>query len=549
MKTALITLIGLFVLLGPTGVCEGDSDSSRQDILAVVNHDTIYISDMDKMFMSVHRGMDNSRKESFDYRSLLNKIINDRLIVQEAGALGIDQEEWLLDKLEGARTNNAIRQFAAEQFKPDLEVSDKDVEDYFHKYYSKLQIRTISATDRNQAEELITAIKSGAAMDSIAGAASMDMYRYQGGLHNLKSFGDVENELREQAVKLKPGEISPPFPYRKVFAFLRVEQAVPADTSELDSRRKKIVSVLKQTKYEAEWAAFLDRQEAQHPYSTDSTVLMRVVNDSASLFSPDFTNGSEDAVLQGGNDFSFSESQLRTSISRLAMERGTMPFDSILTVGLSAARQEFLLMIAAYDNGYFTHPEVEAKYAASLDSSLIEIYLKETVVSQIRFNQAEFKEYYDGNPDKFREPDELELDQLEIADKEIAMEIERRLKEGADFDFIAKEYGSTGKVERLEIKRMSLMSFPDQVGAELDGLKIGESSRAFPISTGFIVFHVHDRHQGRLKEMNEVEMEIREVMFQRKFDELLDQTLVIIKANSTIEYNDPAIEKYFGEGL
>ena len=41
-------------------------------------------------------------------------------------------------------------------------------------------------------------------------------------------------------------------------------------------------------------------------------------------------------------------------------------------------------------------------------------------------------------------------------------------------------------------------------------------------------------------------MRIREVMFQRKFDKLLDKALGTLKANSHIEYRQDEIDKYFG---
>jgi len=44
-----------------------------------------------------------------------------------------------------------------------------------------------------------------------------------------------------------------------------------------------------------------------------------------------------------------------------------------------------------------------------------------------------------------------------------------------------------------------------------------------------------------------VEMKIREVMFQRKFNEILDETLDILKSNSNIKYNDEVLENYFSE--
>ncbi|MEW5922502.1 MAG: peptidyl-prolyl cis-trans isomerase [Candidatus Zixiibacteriota bacterium] len=551
MRYYLTALIGLAVFLGAAEVPRAQEPAPAQgdqSYLVVVNDDTIYVSDMDKVFMDIHSRMDNEHKESYDYRKLLNKIINDRLIAQEAFALGLDQDEALLEKLDRDRRENAVRLYARENFNSDSEISDKDILAYFLKNYSKMQIRTVSVQDSATAQTLINAIKGGASMDSIAEASSMDMYRYKGGLHNLKYYGDVEKELRDQADKMKPGEISAPFRYRQIYAFLRIDKTAPADTSELAAYTPKIKSVLMQQKREKKWSEFIAGLMKKYPFKTDSTILKRIEADAAGLYTPDFTNGSEDPVFVGSKEYSYTEGDLRTMISRLAMERGDLTFDSLMQIGMSSAKDKFVLTMAACENGYLDRPEIIAQYTNSLDSSLIEIYIKETVVSQITFNHAEFDAYYKEHLDDFREPDEYELERLDITDEKIATEIEKRLGEGADFDFIAREYEPDSGVSKEKAQWMSLMVFPDQIRSEMQQLGVGHSSRAYPTGSGWMIFHINGKRPGRVKEMDEVEMKIREVMFQKKFNELLDKALTLIKAGSTIEYNDPAIEKYFGEG-
>ena len=549
MKYYLAALIGLTVFLGAAEVSRAQEQTQvNEAYLAVVNDDTVYVSDMDKVFMDIHSKMDNEHKETFDYRKLLNKIINDHLIVQEAAALGLDQDEKLLDKLNGEKQENAMRLYARENFNPDSEISDQDVQAYFRKNYSRMQLRTVSVQDSATAQSLIDAIKGGAPMDSIAEKVSMDMYRYKGGLHNFKFYGDVEKDLRDQADKLKPGELSKPFRYRQVYAFLRIDKTEPADTSLLAAHTPKIKSVITQQRREKKWSGFILGLAKQYPFTTDSAALKRIEADAARLYTPEFTNGSERPVFIGGKKYSYSEGDLRTMISRLAMERGDLAFDSLMQIGLTSARDQFVLTMAACENGYLDRPEVMAQYTNSLDSSLIEIYIKETVVSQIMFNHAEFDAYYKEHLDDFREPDEYELERLDISDEGTAKEIEKRLSEGADYDFIAREYERDSGVSKEKAQWMSLMVFPDQIRSEMQQLQIGQSSRAYPTGSGWMVFHIKGKRPGRIKEMDEVEMKIREVMFQKKFNELLDKALTLIKAGSTIEYNDPAIEKYFGEG-
>jgi hypothetical protein len=56
------------------------------------------------------------------------------------------------------------------------------------------------------------------------------------------------------------------------------------------------------------------------------------------------------------------------------------------------------------------------------------------------------------------------------------------------------------------------------------------------------------KRKGAVKPIAEVDMQIREVMFQLKFNELLDQHLGILRERSDIHMNQEAIEVYFGQG-
>ena len=122
------------------------------------------------------------------------------------------------------------------------------------------------------------------------------------------------------------------------------------------------------------------------------------------------------------------------------------------------------------------------------------------------------------------------------------------LNEGTDFNYIVKKHGLEVVKTNDENQWITLQSFPDQVRREIEKLKIGESSGIFPTTEGPIIIRLRDRQLGDIRSLEEVEMKIREVMFRPRFDEILDKTLDILRLNSKIEYNEKAIEMYFGSG-
>jgi len=189
---------------------------------------------------------------------------------------------------------------------------------------------------------------------------------------------------------------------------------------------------------------------------------------------------------------------------------------------------------------------VVRRYEHSLDSALIEVYLKETVVAQIKFNWAEFEEYYKEHLDDFRRDTQYQLDRIEVADSAKAAEVALRLADGADFNFLAGLYDPNPEHKAQADDWVTLASFPPSIAKNIEQLDIGDETPAFQIADGYLFLRLKDRRPGEPEEIKDVEMRIREIMFQRKFNELLDKTLATLKEHSHVEYRQDAIDKYFG---
>jgi parvulin-like peptidyl-prolyl isomerase len=79
-------------------------------------------------------------------------------------------------------------------------------------------------------------------------------------------------------------------------------------------------------------------------------------------------------------------------------------------------------------------------------------------------------------------------------------------------------------------------------------MRVGETSRALPIATGWLIFKLDGRRPGEVKSLDDVEMQIRQVMFQRKFNEELDRYLDLLREGSEIVLMQAKIDRYFGRG-
>ncbi len=540
-----IPIIASVVLLAP---CHASEEDSAAVVLAVVNGDSVLASDLDRLLISTHRSMESETRRAFDYERLLTRLINDRLIVQEALAMGMHEDEYLQNKLNDQRQLRATRLWVQDQFQRDLDIPEDTVQVYFREHFTRMQFRVITSRDSEVLDEARRAILDGAAMDSVARAISIDNYGVKGGLRSPTWTVEVEPILRDLADTLAVGELSEVFDYRSVSALARVESMTPADTSELAMVRPQIESWLKQQANERQWQKFLAPLRERYPMTIDSTVLDRIRADSADLFTPSFSMGSKDPVMTIGESVTITETEFRSELGRGAMNAATTPFPELLSQAIDRLEEKHILMAAARADGYMDRPDVLSAVEWSMDSALVEIYLAETVSPRIVFSREEFEQYYKDHPEEFRRPDRVRFDQMTVDSQSTAMEIYDRLQDGADFNYLGRQYDArmpkTGELADF----VEVTTLPQSVQNEVNELDIGESTRPHATAHGWLILRLMGRKEGIPLPLKEVEARIRGIMYQTKFGEELDSVLAILKANSTIEYNEEAIEEYFGSG-
>lgn len=519
---------------------------SAVDTLAVVNGEPVTSAHLDSLVMRSHQSGNLTRIGSGDLRRLLDKAINDRLILQEAYAMGMDQEEDLLAALDEKRTENAVKAFVAARFAMPDKVPGHELQAYFDRYYWKILLRQISVRTEAEAQDVREALLKGADMDSLARALSLDTQRYKGGLHNLKYWADVENVLREVARGLEINEVSQPFPFREAYAIIRVERRDPVDQEAFTRYKRSINAHLITEARKVAWQEFIADLLRETPVNVDEEVLASLREDADVIFRGEFLKQAERPALSIDADHYVTETKLRKEVSHTAMSSGTDPFETLLIRGIESAREKLVLGYYAEQDGYFETPEIIHKYTQDLKTALIEAYLAEVIVPQIVFKREEFEEYYTSHSDDFREADQVKLAIIVVQTEQEASEIEQRLAGGADFDFLKRQYEGTGSDQVSQAEWASVAIFSQEIQEELAQLKIGGTSQAIQTRTDWMLFKVIDRRVGELKDLADVEMRIRQVMFQRKFNQLLDEHLALLKEHSEIVLNQEAIDTYFG---
>lgn len=547
----LFACLATALLVVVAGAAAAVAAEAPVDTLVLVNGDPITTADFDRLIMAAHSGFEAGQQGVGTADELLDKRIRDYLIIQDALAAGYDTDPGFQEMIDEKTREFAIQAYVRDHFDQPETAPRDSVRAFFERFYWRIQYRRISVMDPARAEELRGQVLADGDMDALAREFSVDSQKLKGGLSNLLYWADVEIRIRDQVRGLDRGGVSVTFPYNDATSFVRVEQLLPVHEEAFPRFEPEIAAgVLGQVRQRA-WDVFVNEQIALVDISEDLGSLAAVIADSTVVLSGDFLKEDPTVVIGVSDGFGVTGTELRKMISHEYMQDTTVPFAARLAAARRQAQSQVALAAAAKRAGYHENEDVVARVDVTWEKELIEAYLKDTVVAKIRFRRDEIQQFYDENSEAFRGPDEVRLDIMIVDEQADAEEASRRLREGADFGYIFKQYHPEQEVALGKARFIKITELSQPFRDELDHMEPGQSSNAVSMPMGWMVFRLDMRRPGTLPSLPEVEMEIRRVIYQRTFNRLLDEHVELLTQRSEITRWPERIEAYLqpaGEG-
>jgi hypothetical protein len=120
-------------------------------------------------------------------------------------------------------------------------------------------------------------------------------------------------------------------------------------------------------------------------------------------------------------------------------------------------------------------------------------------------------------------------------------------RSGADLGFLSRQFAPRGVTAEAP-RWVSLTDLPGPEAAELDTLAAGSAAGPYPAAEGWTVYQVRARRARPPRSLAEAEADIRQALFQEKFNETLDRNLAPLKAHGAVTLFPDRIREYFGEG-
>lgn len=447
--------------------------------VAVVNDDPIPLEELTTALASVHESqMPGKTTGKKNFTTVLNRLINVRLIIQEATNMGLDETPEVKKPVEDyAETTlkEHLKLAHARDAKPD----EKIVEQLYRQEVKEWKLKSVKFEKEADAKALAEELAKGGNFDELA-AKLVESGKAEGSKEGafMKPAGLLPQIVAAVSV-MEVGKTSPVIQIGPSFTILKLEEIGYPDNAEArEKARQQAIEIRRAAMVKEYFQAMKKRYatvdqkllnklnfEAPKPgfkkLLNDKRVIARVkgakpitVGDLADAIAAKFYHGIDQAIRE-----------------KKVNDRKDTTLDEMLynRVFRTEALKEGIDKTEAYKNSVKDYK----------NSILFGRFVEKVIVPEVKITEGEVADYYQEHKDEFSSPAMIKLKSLAFSKKEYAEAALEKLRKGTDFAWLkANAEGQAAMTTSafLEFDGSTLVTknLPDAVRETIAGAKTGD---------------------------------------------------------------------------
>jgi parvulin-like peptidyl-prolyl isomerase len=547
LRLLLILRYGLILSLllpGPLFAAPSDSirvvsDSAR--VVAYVNGHPLSAVMLERELVRIHSSgakIDSLSRAAFSLDNLVQRLINDELMAEEARSIGLDQDSTILEPLALVRDRLATKLLLTDLFPDSSKASEEEVRAEYARMFQRFDLRMMVVPDSALAMRLADSIRQGADMSGVAKAFAADKYREKGGAAGYWYLAQAPAPLQLRLLQSKIGELMGPLHLWRAWALIRVEGKAEADTAiRLDSVRADLqVNIVADKRVKAQMH-YADSLRAQIPVVVDSAVYDSILSRMERNLPP-----SDQNVARVGNGRTLSETQLRNQFIHRSISSSDVESRTLLHDVLNDEVETLLIQEAAAHSAYIQRPEITEPLRMLEDSMLVIAYLEEVVAAKVNVTDEDVRAYYGKYKDLFREPSRFKVATLTRTTAQDADSDYQMLRSGTDFSWLARAHstdeaaGQGGDRGWIAPTKLSAAA-----RAMLDTLAIGAVTLPVALEESFVIYKLIDRQAGALLPLERVNDAVKARVRRQKQMTAIDETIKALRATAEIKIQQDVV--------
>ena len=541
--------------LQPEADLATDPDSTSQENLelARVGDRSITAGQLQAFYGKIPNYLQSDREGLEKERNHLQTLIDMELLQLEAKEQGIDRLPAFIYKIAQYRKEKLVGLYQIKKIR--VRVSGQEVSDYFREQglARKVRFAQIITTSKDSAWSALREINSGRDFGAVVEQWSIheptmeqggDTGRYVGTL-------DMPPYLRTPLFALEKGAVSQPIDigghfalfkalnsietglddeqFQNIYRQLFIERSVEARAALTDSLKEALNLERDQRGLDAFSAAM-------HKGATSGEEEVRAIV----LYRYEGGKLTAGAVLDAASQLKYQTLNLRSKEAVVEYAEGTLVPDA-------------LFVEAALREGLDREEEVTQWLARKREQELVVQLRVQVLEERVSISAEDIRREYEENPDRYMQPDQIEIQEILVATEEEAKDLLERLRRGASMDDLARQHSKRSPELRDEEGRrrftVAAAAVYGRLVAAARKAPVGELTGPLQVREGYSIFKVLSREQKRAS-FEEAKKRVRATVNWIKKQQVFEQFLAELRAKyaTQVEVREDNLKRVLTSG-
>ena len=503
----------------------------KEDVLAVVNGEPITEGDLKYSLTIAHRREDLSSAGALNLSQFIQKLIDDRLIIQEARRMGMQDYPEVRQAIQAYILRESVVRLHDEEIVKKVTVTDDEIKNYYKKNYEQFVLGIIQVDSEEKARQIFEQLREGADFRELAQKYSTHPAQKDGGEVVLPR-NSLAPSIEKAVSDLKPGEFSDVLRIQNKYYIIKLISRKEAPDEGLEKVRGNIEGALRKQKEKERSDEYLKYLREQIPVQMNNEIFSSI-----NLSEPNEIEklSQDERTLVQVNGFTLT---VRDFVSLMK----SYPKKSKEAV-LNDWIEQKLVDREALDRHYETRKDFKEMVDRYEDQILKNTFVNRVIVPQIALSDEALKEYYLSHQESFMKSASFKIQQITVKTLQDAEDIINDLKNGAEFSWLAKNRSiDSAASEGGNLGWLTKAEMPEPVRKVIETLKPGDISPTLKIDSFYRIIQLLDKKDGEVEEFSKVKEAVRRAAFEEQVNNILNSYIGKLKKDSDIRVNDEAIQ-------
>ena len=246
----------------------------------------------------------------------------------------------------------------------------------------------------------------------------------------------------------------------------------------------------------------------------------------------------DDKTVATVNGYEIKTSEVRMAFDDVIGQLPNMPAKLRFPFVVEFLIERHLLAQVAAQEGVANSEDYKRRLAAYQAKALRDSYLLEKLAPTV--TEAEIKAAYDKESAKVQQTERIRARHILVATEKEANDIEAKLKGGAKFEDLAKQYSLDGSKDYGgDLGYFTAPEMVPEFSKAAFALKVGDVSAPIKTDYGWHVIRLDDRKMGSAQPYDQVKEAIKNVLVRDK----VQAKLASLQGTAKVEILDPDLKK------